>query len=145
MDALNPDLIAALVAVAGVAGTGSLAYYAVRRAREARRRDIEGAGEPRRAIQKPKRRAFAAEDIDADLADDGATDEADERALDGAAPAPAAPPPPAAAAAARPSPPVPPFPAPAVTVEKPARPEAARPHRTDAAALAPGLARTRAG
>jgi fused signal recognition particle receptor len=143
MDALNPDLIAALVAVAGVAGTGSLAYYAVRRAREARRRDIEGAGEPRRAIQKPKRRALAAEDIDADLADDAApeeADEAEERALEGAAPAPATPPAPARAPGQ-----VLPFPSPAVTVEKPARPEAARSHRSDAAALAPGLARTRAG
>src|SRR4051794_23024893 len=125
MDALNPDLVAALVTLAGVGGTASLAFYAVRRARAARRRDIEGS-EPRRAVEKPKRRSLRAEDIDADLAVGAPEGEPE------AEPEPAAPETPARAPAQ-----VLPFPAPSAPVEKPRRP--------DAAALAPGLARTRAG
>jgi fused signal recognition particle receptor len=120
---LDPDLVAALVTLAGVGGSASLAYVAVKRARAARRRDIEGSGEPRRAVgKKPSRRALRAEDIDADLRDDGQPEEALE---------------------AEPGTPdrrpgqVLPFPVPPPPVD--------RPTGRDAAALAPGLARTRAG
>jgi fused signal recognition particle receptor len=114
---LDPDLVAGLVTLAGVGGTASLAYVAVKRARAARRREIEGAGEPRRAVsRKPTRKALRPEDIDGDLRDDADLDEA----------APEAP--------ARAPGQVLPFPAP---VDKPVD--------RDVAALAPGLARTRAG
>jgi fused signal recognition particle receptor len=124
MDALNPDLVAAVVTLAGVGGTASLAFYAVRRARAARRREIEGS-EPRRAPDKPKRRALRPEDVDADLAV-GAPEAEPE-------PEPVGEP----AAAQRAPAQVLPFPAPSLPVDKPVR--------ADAAALAPGLARTRAG
>jgi fused signal recognition particle receptor len=152
MDALNPDLVAALVTLAGVGGTASLAVYAVRRARQARRREIEGAGEPRRAAGKPARRKLQAEDFDD--ADEGAPDEELEAPADAAAPRLAprveprpppatAPPPPVAP---RPPAQVLPFPSGTLTVDKPLRPaQPARAPRPDAAALAPGLARTRAG
>jgi fused signal recognition particle receptor len=147
MDALNPDLVAALVTLAGVGGGASLAYYAVRRARQARRRDIEGSGEPRRVSSsaKPKRRPLQAEDLDDDLADE----ELDElpQAPEPPPQAPAArPPTPLAPPPARPPAQVLPFPGSTQLVDKPLRPEVApRVARGDAAALAPGLARTRAG
>jgi fused signal recognition particle receptor len=138
MDALNPDLVAALVTLAGVGGTASLAYYAVRRARQARRREIEGVDEPR-ARSKPKRRPLHAGDIDADLAEEVPEELPEaEPAPEPARPEPA---PPARAPAQ-----VLPFPATTQPVDKPRGPAApVRPARTDAAALAPGLARTRAG
>jgi fused signal recognition particle receptor len=126
MDALNPDLVAAVVTLAGVGGTASLAFYAVRRARAARRREIEGS-EPRRAPDKPKRRALRPEDIDADLAV-GAPEAEPQAEAEVPEPAPT----PGRAPAQ-----VLPFPVPSQPVEKP--------RRSDAAALAPGLARTRAG
>jgi fused signal recognition particle receptor len=114
---LDPDLVAGLVTLAGVGGTASLAYVAVKRARAARRREIEGSGEPRRAVsRKPTRKALRPEDVDSDLREDEDLDEA----------APEAP--------ARAPGQVLPFPAP---VDKPVD--------RDVAALAPGLARTRAG
>src|SRR5579862_7565555 len=64
MATLNPDLVAALVTLAGVGGTASLGLLAVRRARAARRRQIEGAGEPRRATGKPARPALKPEDLE---------------------------------------------------------------------------------
>src|SRR5690348_3958262 len=112
MDALNPDLVAALVTLAGVGGTASLALYAVRRARAARRREIEGA-EPRRAVDKPKRRSLKAEDIDADLAVGAPEGE------------PEAEPEPAPEAPARAPAQVLPFPTPVAPVEKPRRADAA--------------------
>jgi fused signal recognition particle receptor len=139
MDALNPDLVAALVTLAGVGGTASLAIYAVRRARKARQQEIEGAGEPRRVSGKPKRRPLHAGDIDADLAEEPVEE------LPEAEPPKAAPEAPAPPAGPRPPAQVLPFPAGTQLVEKPARPEPARRARADAALLAPGLARTRAG
>jgi fused signal recognition particle receptor len=120
---LDPDLVAALVTLAGVGGAGSLAFVAVKRARAARRREIEGSGEPRRNVTKrPARRALRAEDVDADLRDD-----AEEPELEAPSRAPA-----------RPPGQVLPFPTPTAPVDKPGR-------SSGAAALAPGLARTRAG
>src|SRR5689334_21443988 len=52
---LSPDLIAAIVTLGGIAGTGTLAYVFVRKARAARRRQIEAA-EPR-SVAKPVSRA----------------------------------------------------------------------------------------
>jgi fused signal recognition particle receptor len=143
MDALNPDLVAALVGVAVVGGGSTLAYYAARRARQARRRDIEGAGEPRQVSSsaRPKRRPLRAEDLDEDLAEElDAVPEAE--ALPGAVAPPVVAPP----AVARPPAQVLPFRGGTQLVDKPLRPQApAWSARADAALLAPGLARTRAG
>jgi fused signal recognition particle receptor len=144
MDPLNPELIAALVAVASVGGGASLAYYAVRRARQARRREIEGAGEPRpvSASARPKRRPLRAEDLDEDLAEPELDAVPEAEAPTRPVARPVAPP----GAVARPPAQVLPFPGGTQLVEKPLRsPAPVRAHRADAALLAPGLARTRAG
>jgi fused signal recognition particle receptor len=62
--ALTSDLISAGVTVAGVGGTAALAYLAVRRARARRREEIEGAGEARPALAKPKRRGIQVGDLE---------------------------------------------------------------------------------
>jgi fused signal recognition particle receptor len=128
--ALTSDLITAAVSVAGVGGSAALAYFAVRRARESRRRQIEGAGEARPALQKPKKRPLRAEDLDEgaeaaqpEEAEEGPTPE---RASEAADTAPER--------VERPPGQVLPFP-----IEKPA------PVKRRDAALASGLARTRAG
>jgi fused signal recognition particle receptor len=46
MDALTPEIISAIVTAGGVLGASGLAALAVRRARAARRRQIEAVGEP---------------------------------------------------------------------------------------------------
>src|SRR5437868_795630 len=51
---LSPDAIAALVTLGSVAGATGLAVMAVRRARSARRRQIEGAGEPKPELEAPE-------------------------------------------------------------------------------------------
>jgi len=124
---LTNELITAAVSVGTVGGLAGLGIFAVRRARARRRQEIEGAGEARPALSKPKRRGIQAEDLE---------------------PEPESPAPETAAEAAptaperverpeRPPAQVLPFPTP---VEKPP----AKPRR-DVAALSSGLARTRAG
>jgi fused signal recognition particle receptor len=170
---INQDLIAALVVVGGLIALSFLLVFAVRRARRARQREIEAAGDGRpRPADKRKRPALRAEDV---VPEEEAPEPAEEAAEE---PEPAAKPeapgrepfaPSLAVAAkaaepaveAEPFPPSPPSPKPehakpelatvlpaavAMPVEKPRAPEA-RPRRKarDAAALAPGLARTRAG
>jgi fused signal recognition particle receptor len=139
--ALTSDLIAAAVTVAGVGGSAALAWLAVRRARAARRRQIEGAGDARPELSQPKRKGLRAEDLEAE---EGAGEEAAETGPEEMGPAPEQ----AAEAAdtaperlTRPPAQVLPFPTPAAPVEKPAPP----PVRKADAALASGLARTRAG
>src|SRR5688572_18998970 len=62
--ALTSDLISAAITVAGVGGTAALGFWAVRRARARRQREIEGAGEARPALSTQKRRGLQAEDLD---------------------------------------------------------------------------------
>jgi fused signal recognition particle receptor len=134
--ALTSDLISAGVTVAGIGGTAALAYLAVRRARATRRRQIEGAGEPRAALEKPRRRGIQAEDLDEE-ASAGAAQPEDiegqipEESSEAAETAPER--------LERPSAQVLPFPG--APVEKPPAPG----RRRDTSALASGLARTRAG
>ena len=132
---LTSDLITAAVTVAGIGGTSALAFLAVRRARERRRREIEGAGEARPVPAAPKKRALQAADLEPEPEPEAEPEEV--------SPAPELPSEAAETAPdrierpERPPAQVLPFPAP---VEKPA----AKPKR-DTAALASGLARTRAG
>jgi fused signal recognition particle receptor len=119
---LTNDLITAAVTVAGLGGTTALAFLAVRRARERRRREIEGAGEARPALSQPKRRGLQAEDLEP---------EPDE-AREGPAPEEAA----EAAVTVPERAPAQVLPFPTAPVEKP---------RRDRTALSSGLARTRAG
>jgi fused signal recognition particle receptor len=134
--ALTSDLITAAVTVAGIGGTSALAFLAVRRARARRRQEIEGAGEARPAVAaQKKRRPLQAADVEPDA-------EAEPEDLESPAPE-------AAAEAVettrerlerpeRPPAQVLPFPSPPIA-EPVAKP------RRDVAALATGLARTRAG
>jgi signal recognition particle-docking protein FtsY len=59
----HTDLIAALVALGGLAGLSGLAIYAVRRAKAARRRQIEEAGTAL-PVPRPKRPALRPEDVE---------------------------------------------------------------------------------
>src|SRR5687768_14235707 len=127
--ALTSDLISAAVTVAGVGGTAALAFLAVRRARARRRREIEGAGEARPQLSKPKRRGLQAEDLEP---------EAEPEEAEGPAPEAAPEADTTPERIERPPAQVLPFPTP---VEKPVAPP--RPRRD--AALSSGLARTRAG
>jgi fused signal recognition particle receptor len=131
--ALTSDLISAAITVAGVGGTATLAYLAVKRARATRRRQIEGAGEARPAVE-AKKRKVQAEDVD-----EAAEPEADEgsipqEAAESVETAPERLP--------RPPAQVLPFPTPAAPAEAAAP---AAPARKRDAVLASGLARTRAG
>lgn len=147
--ALTSDLISAAITVAGVGGTAALAYLAVRRARARRRQEIEGAGEARPALSTQKRKGLRAEDLEeAEDLEAEAGSEADSARADDEAPAPTTsetadttperlPPP------QRPPAQVLPFPTPAAPVDKPTAPTPPRKQRD--AALASGLARTRAG
>ncbi len=122
---INPDLIAALVTVLGLVGGTAAAYLLVRRARAARRRQIEAAGEPRLATPA-----------------NGALKVLPEDDADGDAAAPETP------AGERPDARILPFPAPAAQPAMPQdKPVADLPPARvkDGAALAPGLARTRSG
>jgi fused signal recognition particle receptor len=133
----NPNELIELAAILGGIGiTGIAGYFAVRRARASRRRQIEQAGEgPSQALAQPE----------------AEPEEAPEAAPP--RPAPRQPPQPKPAPAPGPSPEkigqVIPFPvqAPAPVIEKPTAPAPAEPIRKkkDGAALAPGLAKTRSG
>ena len=139
--------------VGGVLGTGVLGFWVVRRARAARRRQIDEAGEARPTL--PRRRSSAIEPEE--LPEE---EPAEAPALEVDTPAPVVParaPMSAASPAAAPRPPGParvlPFPPaaassgdlPVLPLEKPTAPAPSVPARKkkDAAALAPGLARTR--
>jgi fused signal recognition particle receptor len=129
------DLIPVLITLGVISGAGTLAVVAAKRARAARRRQIDAADDPR--IQAPARRKLALEDVEPGKPD-------------GAEPEPALPE--AGPPAERPSAQVLPFPkagvpTPAYPVDKPPPPSTAigRVKRRDAQALSPGLARTRAG
>jgi fused signal recognition particle receptor len=171
---INPnELIELLAAVGGLGATGVLGYLVVRRARTRRQQQIDEAGEPTRreaidAGADPERL-----DEDAGQATSASSAAASRsQPARAAVPAPVtsrpvadvakpAPTPAPAAAAPRPRPEptepksdprsaqVIPFPTPAQPVERPTAPQptaAVRPEKTsDAAALAPGLARTRSG
>jgi fused signal recognition particle receptor len=134
--ALSTSEIYQLVAVAGgVVGTGVLGLLVVRRARATRRRQIEEAGEPR-PRELPRRResdrAPADEPVEPDEAGAPTPEPSPEPKP---APKPASPPRPAPIAVASPR---------SLPVDKPAPAEAVPARKKkDAAALAPGLARTR--
>jgi fused signal recognition particle receptor len=157
----HTDLIAALIAVGGLAGLSGLAVYAVRRAKAARRRQIdeEGTAQP---VARPKRRSLKAEDVEDDAAEPAASDApragqlspalSAESAAETATPAapralpkkPAATLPPLREAA--PLVPEPSRAPGAFSVEKPRGPERQLPaKRRGVAALAPGLEPTRSG
>jgi fused signal recognition particle receptor len=158
---LSPTELYELLAVAGgVLGTGVLGLLVVRRARATRRRQIDEAGEARPARELSRRRTSARE------LEESPEPEAlpsEPQAREAAAPEPATPPPAPRARTAPSAAPAParpaaapaqvlPFPArhsspaspasPALPVDKPLAPVLAR-RKKDAAALAPGLARTR--
>ncbi len=120
---LSPDLIAALAAVGAVVLTAALAIVAISRARAARRREIEGAGTARVHGGKPKRRALRPEDVAGEAPEGEPTE-----GPSGAAPQEVAQEATNEAAQAE-------------VIPLPQRPARAR----DAAALLPGLQRTRAG
>jgi fused signal recognition particle receptor len=129
------DLVPLLITLGVVTGAGALAVVAARKARAARRRQIEAADDPRLAPE--GRRKLVAEDIEPQPGD-------------GAEPGPVlVEPDQTVGPDSRPGAQVLPFPrpgAPALPVDKPPPPEAAvgRVKRRDAQALSPGLARTRA-
>jgi fused signal recognition particle receptor len=169
---ISNDLIAALVAFGGLAGISGLAIYAIRRAKAAKLRQIEGA-DAVSPVAKPKRRALRPEDVDGE-----AEAPPSARPL-GAAPAtqPSSividedPSPQAAAPPTLPASiegleselrpvdvvpekpvafvlPLPPAPQPSerdLPVDKPRRPEQPSTKKRDVSSLVPGLERTRAG
>src|SRR4051812_28938810 len=61
---LTTELITAAVSVASVGGLATLGVLAARRARARRLAEIEGAGEARPALSKPKRRGIQVEDLE---------------------------------------------------------------------------------
>jgi fused signal recognition particle receptor len=143
----SSDLVAILATVGGVVGAGGLAVLAARRARAARRRQIEAADGPRPQVS-VKRRTLELDDVEPEPAGP----EPEPVAPPARAPAapPAAGPPPAPAA--RPGAQILPFQRPVgpqidLPVDKPTPPAPAldRVKRRDAAALVPGLAKTRGG
>jgi fused signal recognition particle receptor len=133
------DLVPALITLGVLTGAGALAVVAARKARAARRRQIDAADDPR--IQAPARRKLQLEDV--------------EPAAPGEEPAAGRDESPEAVPAApdtRPAAQVLPFPrpgapAPVLPVDKPPPPSGAidRARQRDPRALSPGLARTRAG
>ncbi|HEY2730513.1 MAG TPA: signal recognition particle-docking protein FtsY [Polyangia bacterium] len=150
------ELYELLGVVGGVLGTGVLGFWVVRRARAARRRQIDEAGEARPTLPRRRTRASEPEELPEEEPSEAPALEALE--VDTPAPmSPARAPVSAASPAVTPRPSVParvlPFPpatsssgaAPVLPLEKPAAPAAPAPPRKkkDAAALAPGLARTR--
>jgi fused signal recognition particle receptor len=152
------ELYELLGVVGGVLGTGALGFLVVRKARASRRRQIEELGEPRPSRELPRRRTSDLEPAEPPapegLPPEGLREEPSAEAPTVSAPAvtapaPAAQPPLAARAAATPArardAQVLPFPVapPVLPVEKPRAPEAPARKKKDAAALAPGLARTR--
>lgn len=160
MEGLSPDLVAALVTIASLGGTGVLAYLAIRRARAARLRHIESAGEARPPLKPPERRPLRPEDVDGEAAADGTAAQRPEQTRGEAAegqpgaisaltaepePSTAAPPVTAKERSAQ----ILPFPAPTppivLPVEKPRAEPAPKARKRDVTALVPGLARTRSG
>ncbi|MBN2576866.1 MAG: signal recognition particle-docking protein FtsY [Deltaproteobacteria bacterium] len=187
---IDKELIGAAVAVAAFLALVLLLIYAIRRARRARQREIESAGEDRfSSLARPKRTALRVEDVVPDEAGDEApvAEPSPASRAEAPTPPPEAPTPPPDAprvkpeATAAPRTPVAapllrtpePEPHPAVAVVPTAKPAAPEPHppteaavlgkialpvdkprlpeiparrrARDAAALAPGLARTKAG
>jgi len=164
----HTDLIAALIAVGGLAGLSGLAVYAIRRAKAARRRQIDDDGTTQ-PVTPPKRRALKAEDLDGDVEEHAASDETPpagapskspspawsagpgpaKKALSPASPAPLPREPPADVVPAREVAPLAPERSQApgsFSVEKPRGPERPQPARKrGVAALAPGLEPTRSG
>jgi fused signal recognition particle receptor len=165
----SPDLLTAAIIAAGFVAAVLLLVYAIRRARKARQRQIEEAGEDRPVPSaRTKKASLRAEDVEPEEApsptppqvprEEEATsppppaigDEADAIARQAAPPAAATPESPARAQ----QPEKPQASAPSVAPQlkhplptekpRPAQP-AARPKARDATALSPGLARTRAG
>jgi fused signal recognition particle receptor len=138
------DLVAVLAAVGGVVAAGGAAVLIARRAAASRRRQIESADAPRGRVEAPRRT------VELDEADaDAVTSEAG-----GALPAPdvgARPPAVTPPLPERPGAQILPFPRPGapdsvqLPLDKPTVPTAARVKKKDAAALVPGLAKTRAG
>jgi fused signal recognition particle receptor len=176
---IDPEILTAIVAACGFVALVLLLVFAIRRARAARQRDIEAAGEGG-ALRPAKRArpALRAEDVVPETEEEAEAEAPPTPEARAVAPAPqaeaapAASPVPAPADRAEPAAPVqapaetreplrvvppvepakpvPPTPLaptkPRLTVEKPRAPEALAKRKTvDAAALAPGLARTRAG
>jgi fused signal recognition particle receptor len=172
--AINPaDLYEMLAVVGGLVGTGLLGFFVVRRARAARRRQIDEAGEPR-PRELPRRRAAAPEPQDKQDKQDEQDDQFEDRSEDETVPDERIPASDVGAGAARPPEPqasavpsrahqapgparaptlaavpvgqVLPFRVPTTSIEKPTLPSAPAPagrRKKDTAALAPGLARTR--
>ncbi len=128
------DLVPVLVTIGVLGGAGSLAVVAAKRARAARRRQIEAADDPR--LAPPARRRLQLDEAEREPAEPGTAEGA----------APTAPEP---GEGERPSAQVLPFPrpgAPGLPVDKPTAPSTAwKGKKRDAQALAPGLAKTRAG
>jgi fused signal recognition particle receptor len=156
---INPTEIYELVAALGGLGvTGVVGFLVVRRARAARRRQIEESGEPRVELPEaaepapPQPEPEVAPEPPAFAARPSPSAEPARPARGSQAPLPSRGEP-AASAAPEPQPPtartaqVIPFPVPAPPVDKPLAPERlpAPKKRKDTAALAPGLARTRSG
>jgi fused signal recognition particle receptor len=132
------DLVPVLITIGVLTGAGTLAVVAARKARAARRRQIDAADDPR--LAPPPRRKLALDD-----AEPVPGGEAPEPLPEGA---PATEPVPARRPSAQVLPfPRPPGPAPTLPVDKPPPPSTAigRVKRRDVQALAPGLAKTRAG
>jgi fused signal recognition particle receptor len=128
---VSQDLVAILATVGGVAAAAGLGFVAARRARAARRRQIDSADVP------ASQRVAARRTVELD---DQQPEEPGTEAPPGLPPS---------APVARPDAQILPFPrsgagAPDVTIDKPTLPSV-RPQKRDAGALAPGLAKTRAG
>jgi fused signal recognition particle receptor len=139
--AATQDLIAVLAAVGGVVAAGGAAVLIARRAAASRRRQIESADGPRGRVEAP-RRTVELDEADADAVGP---------AHGGALPSPERPPTVTPPLPERPGAQILPFPKPGVPesvqlpLDKPTAPTPARVKKRDAAALVPGLAKTRAG
>jgi fused signal recognition particle receptor len=168
----NTDLISAAIAAGAVLIVFLLFIYAIRRARKARARQIEEAGEERPAVARAGRKPpLRAEDVVSGEESEQAS-KAKESPRERQAPSMPAPPPHTAPAAAPPPTPAPspapdkatppdapkadlapvaeaktavPTPAISVPVDKPRTTAEAKPKAKAQSALVPGLARTRAG
>ncbi len=145
MDPASVDIITALITLLGLGGMGGFGFLLVRRARRARQRQIDAAGEARPSISKKRKTSLDVEEPEPEpeaLPESKASAtlaEAEPVRLAKAEPAPLV----------RPAPRPQPTPEPAhvvrAPVDKPAGPAAAPRKQRDAAALAPGLARTKSG
>jgi fused signal recognition particle receptor len=139
--AATQDLLAVLAAVGGVVAAGGAAVLIARRAAASRRRQIESADGPRGRVEAP-RRTVELDEADADAVGP---------AHGGALPSPERPPTVTPPLPERPGAQILPFPKPGVPesvqlpVDKPTAPAPVRVKKRDAAALVPGLAKTRAG